>query len=172
MARLRIHISTLMVCTSAFALALNLPFGAAHAQERNAYFGQTHQHTSWSLDAYILGNTVTGPEEAYQYSMGQPIKHPAGYDVQIKTPLDFQGVTDHSEYVGVVRLANDPNSPLSKLPVVAFKPPQDEGKKNMTHAGLAKPLGSTLDLSFGSITPRYGAMTLGPATPAPEKKNK
>ena len=117
MARLRIHISTLMVRTSAFALALSLAFGAAHAQERNAYFGQTHQHTSWSLDAYILGNTVTGPEEAYQYSMGQPIKHPAGYDVKIKTPLDFQGVTDHSEYVGVVRLANDPNSPLSKLPV-------------------------------------------------------
>ena len=89
----------------------------ANAQDRNAYFGQTHQHTSWSLDAYILGNTVTGPEEAYQYSMGQTIKHPAGYDVKIKTPLDFQGVTDHSEYVGVVRLANDPNSPISKLPV-------------------------------------------------------
>jgi hypothetical protein len=94
-----------------------LIFGSADAQERNAYFGQTHQHTSWSLDAYILGNTVTGPEEAYQYSMGQTIKHPAGYDVKIRTPLDFQGVTDHSEYVGVVRLANDPNSPISKLPV-------------------------------------------------------
>jgi hypothetical protein len=85
--------------------------------DRNAYFGQTHLHTSWSLDAYILGNTVTGPEEAYQYAMGQPIKHPAGYDVKITTPLDFQGVTDHSEYVGMVRLANDPNSPISKLPI-------------------------------------------------------
>jgi hypothetical protein len=77
--------------------------GAASAQELHAYFGQTHQHTSWSLDAYIIGNTVTGPEEAYQYSMGQTIKHPAGFDVKIKTPLDFQGVTDHSEYVGVIR---------------------------------------------------------------------
>ena len=27
------------------------------------------------------------------------------------------GVTDHSEYVGVVPLANDPESPISKLPV-------------------------------------------------------
>jgi len=54
---------------------------SAQAQERQAHFRQTHQHTSWSLDAYIIGNTVTGPEEAYQYSMGQPIKHPAGYDV-------------------------------------------------------------------------------------------
>ena len=105
--------SVLLVATSASLLSVSF----AIAQDRNAYFGQTHQHTSWSLDAYILGNTVTGPEEAYQYSMGQTIKHPAGYDVKIKTPLDFQGVTDHSEYVGVVRLANDPNSPISKLPV-------------------------------------------------------
>jgi hypothetical protein len=40
-----------------------------------------------------------------------------GYDVKIDTPLDWAGVTDHAEYVGVTRLANDPNSPISKLPV-------------------------------------------------------
>lgn len=96
---------------------LTLAVTSVSAQERHAYFGQTHQHTSWSLDAYIIGNTVTGPAEAYQYSMGNVVKHPAGYDVQIKTPLDFQGVTDHSEYVGVIRLANDPTSSLSKLPI-------------------------------------------------------
>ncbi len=94
-----------------------LASGSAFAQDRNAYFGQTHQHTSWSLDAYLMGNTVTGPAEAYQYSMGETIKHPAGYNVKIKTPLDFQGVTDHSEYVGILRLANDPSSPISKLPI-------------------------------------------------------
>jgi hypothetical protein len=37
--------------------------------------------------------------------------------VQIRTPLDFQGVTDHAEYVGVMRMANDPSSPISKLPI-------------------------------------------------------
>ena len=26
-------------------------------------------------------------------------------------------VTDHAEYVGIVPLANDPNSPISKLPI-------------------------------------------------------
>lgn len=57
-----------------------------------------------------------------------------------------------------------------KLPVVAFKPPKDPPK--MSHASLAKPLGSTLDLSFGSITPTFQAMTLGPATPAPPSKKK
>ena len=47
---------------------------------------------------------------------GQPIKHPLGYDIKIDTPLDWAGVTDHSEYVGVIRLANKPGSPISKLP--------------------------------------------------------
>ena len=37
--------------------------------------------------------------------------------VQLKRPLDFQAVTDHAEYVGTVRLANDPTSALSKLPI-------------------------------------------------------
>ena len=85
--------------------------------EREAYFGQTHSHTSWSVDAYVIGNTITGPEEAYRFSLGEPIRHPGGFDVKLVKPLDFQGVTDHSEYIGMIRLANDPNSPISKLPV-------------------------------------------------------
>ena len=37
--------------------------------------------------------------------------------VQIKRPLDFEAVTDHAEYMGAVRLANDPQSDMSKLPI-------------------------------------------------------
>ena len=87
----------------------------AHAQKntlRDVFFGETHLHTSWSFDAYVFGNTLAGPEEAYQYALGKPIKHPAGYMVQIKRPLDFAAVTDHAEYMGTVRLANDPQSDL------------------------------------------------------------
>jgi hypothetical protein len=99
---------------------LSLTVAPACAQEipqRDVFFGQTHVHTSWSLDAYIIGNTVTGPEDAYKYAIGEPIKHPAGYEVKITRPLDFQGVTDHSEYVGMVKLANTPGSAISKLPI-------------------------------------------------------
>ena len=96
--------------TAATALAQAPP-------ERQAFFGQTHVHTSWSFDAYIFGNHVTGPEDAYKYAMGQAINHPAGYEMKITRPLDFQGVTDHSEYVGTIRLANDPSSAISKLPI-------------------------------------------------------
>ena len=100
-------------------LTFALPVAAQKAVDRNAYFGQTHSHTSWSLDAYIIGNHVTGPAEAYKFSMGEPVKDPAGFDVKIKRPLDFHAVTDHSEYMGMVRLANDPTSALSKEPIAA-----------------------------------------------------
>ena len=96
-----------------------LPAGTVPSNpDRDVFFGQTHTHTSWSMDAYLIGNHITTPEDAYKYSMGLPVKHPAGFDVQLKgRPLDFQGVTDHSEYAGVFALANDPTSDLSKLPI-------------------------------------------------------
>ncbi len=84
--------------------------------DREAYFGETHVHTSWSLDAWLFGNRITDPGDAYKYFKGEPIKHPLGFEVRIDTPLDWAGVTDHSEYVGVIKLANDPSSPISKLP--------------------------------------------------------
>ena len=102
-------------------IALTLAVAPAFAQqpnpERNAYFGETHIHTSWSFDAYVFGNTKAGPEDAYKFAMGQPIDHPAGYKVKITRPLDFMAVTDHAEYVGTVPLANDPASPISQLPI-------------------------------------------------------
>jgi hypothetical protein len=88
----------------------------AAGPERRAFFGETHVHTSWSLDAFALGNTLTDPGDAYEYFKGKPIQHPLGYEVRIDTPLDFAGVTDHSEYAGVVNLANEPGSAVSKIP--------------------------------------------------------
>ncbi len=84
--------------------------------DRNAYFGEEHIHTSWSLDAWVMGNRITGPEDALKYAQGQTIKHPMGYDIKIDTPMDFMGVTDHSEYVGVTKQANIPGSYVSTLP--------------------------------------------------------
>ena len=97
--------------------------------DKNAYFGETHVHTSWSLDAFAIGNTLTTPGDAYKYFKGEPIKHPLGYEVKIETPLDWAGVTDHSEYAGVVQLANDPKSPVSKIPAggASRSESEDEG---------------------------------------------
>jgi hypothetical protein len=115
---------------------LGLAASSASAQrnpERNAYFGETHIHTSWSVDAWVMGNRITGPDDALKYAQGQTIKHPLGYDIKIDTPLDFMGVTDHSEYVGVTREANTPGSYVSKLPEaqsLIMKDPNSSAEQN------------------------------------------
>lgn len=86
-----------------------------HNPDRNAYFGEEHIHTSWSVDAWLMGNRLTGPDDALKYAQGETIKHPLGYDIKIDTPMDFMGVTDHSEYVGVTKEANTPGSAVSKI---------------------------------------------------------
>ncbi len=68
------------------------------------------------MDAWVIGNRLTGPGDALKYAQGETIKHPMGYDIKIDTPLDFMGVTDHAEYVGVSKEANTPGSAISKLP--------------------------------------------------------
>jgi len=59
--------------------------------DRNAYFGQTHNHTSWSPDAYVIGNTITGPAEAYQFAMGQSILHPGWLSSETPASARFPG---------------------------------------------------------------------------------
>jgi len=113
--------------------------------ERNAYFGETHIHTSWSVDAWVMGNRLTGPAEALKYAQGETIKHPMGYDIKIDTPMDFMGVTDHSEYVGVTREANTPGSYVSKLPEaqpMIMKDPNSSEEQNKVFSYLLK-LGSS-----------------------------
>src|SRR5215468_3149224 len=104
--------------------------------ERNAYFGETHVHTSWSLDAFSIGNTITTPADSYKYFKGQPIKHPLGYDIKIDTPLDFAGVTDHSEYAGVVQLANEPGSAVAKIPAAQPLILKAKTQEEMTRVAL------------------------------------
>ena len=79
------------------------------------------------MDAWLIGNRLTGPDDALKYAQGQTIKHPLGYDIKIDTPMDFMGVTDHSEYVGVTKQANTPGSAVSKLPEA--QPSDHEGSK-------------------------------------------
>ncbi len=111
-ATLKVILTTLVACIATSGQVL----AQQKNPERNVYFGETHIHTSWSMDAYLFGNRITGPDDAYKYARGQIIKHPLGYDIKIETPLDFMGVTDHSEYVGVTKQANTPGSYVSKLP--------------------------------------------------------
>tara|TARA_B100001079_G_scaffold58548_1_gene49316 strand:+ start:6721 stop:8418 length:1698 start_codon:yes stop_codon:yes gene_type:complete len=69
----------------------------------------------YSFDAFIFG-TTSSPDDAYEFAKGGTITHPAGFDMNLDTPLDFYGVSDHAFYLGVLRQMADPSSEISKHP--------------------------------------------------------
>jgi hypothetical protein len=76
---------------------------AAGAQETNLYWGDTHLHTSYSPDAYLMQNRSADPDTAYRYAKGYPVIHPYHKArIQIETPLDFLVLSDHGEFMGVI----------------------------------------------------------------------
>jgi hypothetical protein len=76
---------------------------------KNAYFGETHLHTAFSLDAY-LGGTRLHPSDAYRFAKGETVEV-NGEMITISKPLDFCAVTDHAEYLGEMYANANPGSP-------------------------------------------------------------
>lgn len=89
---------------------------AAGNAERTAFFGDLHVHTMLSFDAYIFGTRST-PDSAYLYAKGEPLAHPAGFQMQLDEPLDFLGVTDHGMYMGMVPQMDRADSRVAEHPL-------------------------------------------------------
>ena len=63
------------------------------------YFGDTHTHTSYSMDAGAFGARL-GPKEAYRFAKGEEVMASSGQRAKLSRPLDFLVVTDHSDGMG------------------------------------------------------------------------
>ncbi len=98
------------------APATQAPAAIAQNPERDAFFGDLHVHTMLSFDAYIFGTRST-PESAYAYAKGAPLEHPAGFKMQLATPLDFLGVTDHGMYMGMLPAMDSGDTDVGKHPI-------------------------------------------------------
>lgn len=83
---------------------------------RNAYFGDFHVHTSWSLDAYLLGGNRDDPSLAYRFGRGESVTKSDGSVLRLRVPLDFMAVTDHDVWLGEVHLCEDVNDSAYNTP--------------------------------------------------------
>ena len=63
------------------------------------YFGDTHLHTSFSMDAGAFGARLT-PIDAYRFARGEEVTSNSGQPVKLSRPLDFLVVADHSDGMG------------------------------------------------------------------------
>ena len=63
------------------------------------YFGDTHLHTSASMDAGAFGARL-GPRDAYRFARGEQVTASSGQPVKLSRPLDFLVVSDHSDNMG------------------------------------------------------------------------
>ena len=76
---------------------------------KDAYFGDLHLHTSYSLDSFIGGNRRT-PNDAYRFAKGEEmVIH--GDKHRLHRPLDFAAVTDHAEFIGEMYSTQNSDAP-------------------------------------------------------------
>ena len=65
------------------------------------FWGDTHLHTSYSLDARAFGATLD-PEAAYRFARGEEVISSHGMRVRLSRPLDWLVVADHSDGMGAM----------------------------------------------------------------------
>ncbi len=82
----------------AFAKKPYSPYAGRNFPTR-PYFGDTHLHTGFSMDAGAFGCRLS-PADAYRFAKGEEIMASSGQQVKLSRPLDFLVVADHSDNMG------------------------------------------------------------------------
>ena len=75
------------------------------------FFGDTHNHTTYSADAGMIGNRL-GPDEAYRFAKGETVTSSTGLNTRLARPLDFLVISDHAENLGLAPLLADKDATL------------------------------------------------------------
>jgi hypothetical protein len=81
------------------------------------YWGDSHLHTSMSLDARTAGNNL-GPEEALRFARGEEVVSATGVPAKLSRPLGWIVVADHSDAMGVMNEIANGNPQLLTDPQV------------------------------------------------------
>jgi len=121
------------------------------------FFGDTHLHTSFSMDAGAFGARLA-PRDAYVFAKGNEIMASSGQPVKLSRPLDFLVVADHSDGMGFFPLiiGGDPT---------IMADPQGRKWNEWVHSGRGAEAALDIITSFGKGTISKKIMPL-PGTPA------
>jgi hypothetical protein len=93
------------------------PFVDRHVPDR-VLWGDTHLHTSYSVDAGFFGNNLD-PEDAYRFARGEEVMSSTGQRIKLIRPLDFLVVADHAEYFGLADMLAQGDPAVLEDPVTA-----------------------------------------------------
>ncbi|MGI9288305.1 MAG: DUF3604 domain-containing protein [Pseudomonadales bacterium] len=63
------------------------------------FWGDSHLHTSFSMDAGAFGNRL-GLDAAYQFARGDEVSSATGIQARLSRPLDWLVIADHSDNMG------------------------------------------------------------------------
>jgi len=116
-------------------------------------WGDSHLHTSLSMDAGGFGNRV-GLRDAYRLARGEEITASSGQPVRLARPLDWLAITDHSDGMGFII------DTLAAVPLVTQYEQGARWSKGF-NAGGQEAVDTTLDLigtfSQGKVDPEMFA---------------
>jgi hypothetical protein len=82
-----------------------------------ALWGDTHLHTSNSLDARAFG-VILDPEQAFRFARGEEVTTSHGLRAKLSRPLDWLVVSDHSDGMGAMNEIIAGNLALMRDPKV------------------------------------------------------
>ena len=91
---------------------------AGRTYPTRVYFGDTHNHTANSGDAFMAGDRLT-PEQAYRFARGEEVMSSSGVPAKLSRPLDFLVVADHAEGLGVMFQLYEGNPSFMSDPTLA-----------------------------------------------------
>ena len=145
----RIGKLVLTACATAALTACGGSFGGDEATKSDAavklseypervYWGDTHLHTSNSVDAFGFGVRL-GPEEALRFARGEEVTSTLGLKAKLARPLDFLVITDHSDALGGTKA-------LAEAPGILIRDPVMKRWHDMFNAGPQQSLRATAEL--------------------------
>lgn len=117
-------------------------------QPTQVLWGDTHLHTSYSADAFSMGNRALTPEQAFAFARGELVTASNGMSAQLHRPLDFLVVADHAEYLGALAALRGDD------PILADFPRWQRWAQQLTAGGAqAKDVINTVGRAFTQAQP-------------------